>query len=61
VQNEKLEEQSKRKLQWECNPLRKQENERERCHGRLFLHSIAGSDSSFLLNDQSLLKKAHNS
>ena len=48
----------KRKLPWECNPLRKQWNQREQRHSRLFLHSIVGSDSSFFLTDQSLLKKA---
>jgi len=47
----------KRKLPWECNPLRKRWNQREQRHC-LFLHSIVGSDSSFFLSDQSLLNKA---
>lgn len=48
----------KGKLQWECNPSKTQGNRREQCHRRLFHHSIAGSDSSFFLTDQSLFKKS---
>jgi len=51
----------KRKLQWECNPLRKQGNQREQCHRLLFLHSIVDYDSSFFLTNHRYSKKLQDS